>query len=355
MKKLLTILLAALMVISLLPLVAANGVDAGIGVVITPEQFAPRVYMDPNTRVVEDDCNEEGQTSDCGDKLVERIENYAFEGETVEWDILVWDKNGVEKISDVYVQVLQDGQNSSFMEANCRLETDTGMHGLSLYEGEELLQWNIDTMRWYECKLTVETPASMHGQYMIKAGAVDVSGLSAEVAEGEYWFFNPTIALGINGGIAFGTVRPGATVKSTTLTIGNAAEAGSGVLLDMYIAGTDFYDPSHSGAMCPDSNVLKLENFKYYASNGAYNTCNNDDIDAECYDSIPYYQTGAGAAPNNNMDEIIEGTPSAYGYNAGNVLSPGAEISINFKLAVPVPCNGGSFSQGQIKIFGEAV
>jgi len=41
MKKLLTILIAALMVVSLLPLALAVGIGGDIGVVITPEQFAP--------------------------------------------------------------------------------------------------------------------------------------------------------------------------------------------------------------------------------------------------------------------------------------------------------------------------
>ena len=55
-------------------------------------------------------------------------------------------------------------------------------------------------------------------------------------------------------------------------------------------------------------------------------------------------------------NRIIDGDVITLGgYPAGNVLSPGAEISINFKLNMPVPCNGASFSDGEINIFGEAV
>jgi len=368
MKKLLGILVAAIMLIAVAPLVTATGIGGDIGIVITPEQFEPRVFMDPCSRVVYDDPNEPGAESNP--ILIERVENYAFEGEQVVWKVLVWDKNGKEKISDVHVNLQQAGQDA-YIEANCvRDDTKANLNSscqtpadLGIYEGEEHIIWNGDTMRWYTCTFTVETPASMHGQFKVVAEAEDVSGKFGESAESEIWFFNPTIALGISGNLDFGTVRPGGVYKSSTLTIGNAAEAGSGVMLDMYIAGTDFFDPAHSGAMCPTSNVLKLTNFKYYASNGAYNTCKNTAVkngaaaaDAECYVGIPYYMTGAGSGANNNMNRIIDGDVITLGgYPAGNVLSPGAEISINFKLNMPVPCNGASFSDGEINIFGEAV
>ena len=234
-----------------------------------------------------------------------------------------------------------------------------GPSSVDFWEGEEhITEFNPTTMQWYRCGFTVEP--SMHGQYRIVAGAIDEGGLTGESAESEYWFFNPLIALGINGALNFGTVRPGGVFKSSTLTIGNAAEAGSGVLLDMWIAGTDFYDLTHSGTMCPDSNLLSIDSFSYYASLGAYNTCLYPTTDAtrdgECYVSIPKYQTGAGAGINNNMQRIIDNDELAFGvYPAGNVLSPGAEISINFKLRMPEPCNGGSFTSGSIKIFGEAI
>jgi len=109
--------------------------------------------------------------------------------------------------------------------------------------------------------------------------------------------------------------------------------------------------------MCPTSNVLKLENFRYYATNGAYNTCDNPSVDGECYDDIPCYMTGSGAPPNNNMQRIINHTNNLImgEYPPGNVLSPGSEISLIFKLALPSPCNGNSFTDGSIKIYGEAV
>lgn len=360
MKKITAVILAAIMLISS---VLAVGVGTGVGVVIEPEQFEPRVFLNPVSRLVLDDntepgavCNPLESSEPC--ELVERVQNYAFEGEQVVWDVLVWDKNGNEKVSDVYVKVSSQLGANDFIEANCRYDsTSSGLrelHGL-IKEGEEVIEWNAATMQWYTCTFTVETPASMHGEYFISAVAEDLNGMSDEFVDAEKWFFNPVIALGVSGSLNFGVVRPGATVLSDTLVLTNNAEAGSGVMLDMFIAGTDFYDPSHSGAMCPTSNVLRLTNFKYKATNGAYDTCDNNGADAQCYDNIPYFMDGAGDPGNNNYQRIIDGPVINGPYPAGNVLSPGADISMNFKLSLPEPCNGGPFSDGQIKFFGEAV
>ena len=360
MKKLLAILTLVLLAFS----VIATDVDQELGIVITPEQFEPRVFLDPNTRLVLDDCMEPGAVSGCGQLMVEREHDYGFQGEQIFWELLVWDKNGDDKISDVYVKVRMLSQPESYMQVNCYATTRFGL-GIGTdvnqtaeipdvwYEGEEELTWNPDTMDWYQCEFTIESPQSMQGEYMLTAEAVDVDGLTGIAAEEEQWFFNPVIALGVTGSVEFGEVRPGATVKSSTVTIGNAAEDGSGVMLDMYIAGTDFYDLTSSGAMCPTSNVLSLTNFRYRAVSGSYDTCTNPGIDGECYDTIPYFMTGAGAPPNNNMQRMIGLNGPVYPF--GNVLSPGSEMSVNFKLALPEPCNGGSFSDGSFKIVGEAV
>jgi hypothetical protein len=371
MKKVISIVLAAIMLLSS---VVAVGVGAGVGVIIEPEQFEPRVFLNPSSRLVLDDYTEPGAVTGGEEFMFERVENYAFEGEQIVWDVLVWDKNGKEKVSDVFVELHQTVQVDGYIESNCRQQT--GIQGLGeltgqIFEGEEMIEWNQDTMYWYACTLTVETPNSMHGEYMVSAVATDLNGLEGRAAESELWFLNPVIALGITGSLNFGVVRPGATVLSDTVVVTNSAEAGSGVMLDMFIAGTDFYDPSHSGASCPTSNVLRLRGFnsdretgfRYYASSGSYNTCGhpggNDaaGADAQCYVQIPYYVDGAGAGPNNNMNRIVDGTPVLFGgvYPAGNILSPGADMSMNFKLALPEPCNGGPFTDGEIKIFGEAV
>ena len=367
MKKLLSIVLALVL---MLQTVFAVGVGLNTGIVITPEQFAPRVFLLPDSRIVLDDPTEPGPITGPGYELYERINNYAFEGEAIVWDILVWDKNGVpEKIEDVYVKLAPyHGGNiesawasENFIEVNCNYDGQVGEYDHRFpegtwYEGEEVVEPNSETMAWYTCHLTVETAASMQGEYLVGAVAVDLDGLVGQFFEQELWFFNPEIALGFDGTINFGTVRPGGVYKSSTVAITNNAEDGSGVLLDMYLAGTDFYDPSHSGTMCPTSNVLLLSNFKYYASQGAYNTCSHPDrVDAECYVAINHYMDGAGAPAFNNFDQIIKGTIPLGPYWAGNLLSPGADLSLNFKLNLPEPCNGGPFTKGKFMFFGEAI
>jgi len=309
-----------------------------------------KIFLDPASRVVLDDFSEPGAMSEGGEKLIERINNYAFEGEQIVWQVLVWDTNSKEKIEDVFV-ALGNGQDN--IEANCRKISREGL-SFDMFDGENKLEWNQDTMQWYNCTLTVEPASSFHGQYFLKVKAINIDGQVASIAEKEYWFLNPVVALGISSTIDFEGVRPGMTVLSKPIIIRNNAESKSGVMLDMFIAGTDFFDPTHTGTMCPDSNVLGLENFRYYAVNGAYNTCDNPSADLQCYNPIPYYVDGAADNSNNGMTRIIDGTKVGP-YPFGNVLSPGAEILVNLKLRLPEPCTSTEFTQGQIRFFGEAV
>jgi hypothetical protein len=172
--------------------------------------------------------------------------------------------------------------------------------------------------------------------------------------ENEYWFLNPSIALSIEGDLTFDNVRPGTDSYSDTLLIGNDADDGSGVMLDMFISGTDFYDTSSSGAMCPTTNQLSLDAFRYYATNGAYSSADDLRGDAEKYVPIGY---GIGwNNPNKFYDayEILKTVKFDGVYYNGNILSPGNEMAITFKLSLPEPCNG-DFDSGQIYFWGEAI
>ncbi|HLC95838.1 MAG TPA: hypothetical protein VJH97_00770, partial [Candidatus Nanoarchaeia archaeon] len=92
----------------------------------------------------------------------------------------------------------------------------------------------------------------------------------------------------------------------------------------------------------------------YYAANG-YTTRGNPLADAEGFRPIVY---GDAFTRNFYNDaEIISNDDLVINnieYDAGNVLSPGADISIVFKLGVPEPCVG-DFSDGDIYFWGEAV
>src|SRR3989338_6765931 len=96
MQKIVIVVLALLMI----PSVMAVDTGSGIGIDINPEQFAPLIWM-CDSRSIMDDCVEEGRISDCSNRLDERLQNYAFEGEQISWLVLVMDKNKVEQIQDV--------------------------------------------------------------------------------------------------------------------------------------------------------------------------------------------------------------------------------------------------------------
>ncbi|MFH0977665.1 MAG: hypothetical protein V1837_00040 [Candidatus Woesearchaeota archaeon] len=345
----------------LLPGVLGVSFGAGIGINMSTEKFAPMVWM-CDSRIVLDDNVEPGRISPNGTELIERIENYAFEGEQIHWSVLVLDKNGIEKVKDVYISIGPTQGSGNDIEANCELDYIlTGEQDIEESCNARILEEELDdiipgSMAYYDCTFTVETPGSMYNEYWVTVEAEDLDGLFGDMAENEFWFFNPNIALSITGGIDFGTVRPGSASYSNTLLVGNDADTGSGVLLDMYIAGTDFYDPSSSGAKCPTTNQLALTNFAYFATNGAYSTQGTTCDDVEGYVPIHY---------GNRIDQAFEiigclqfaNVPLAGGieqYQPGNVLSPDAEIAMTFRLELPEPCNG-DFSEGSIFFWGEAV
>jgi hypothetical protein len=369
MKTVLTILAMSLMVLAVIPGVLAVNVGSGLTPDIITEDFAPLVWMCDN-RVVYDDATEPGRISEDGQNLVERINNYAFEGEQVHWTVLVMDKNGIDKVSDVFATVGSTQGAGNDIEANC--QRVGGSDGSPLEEScnarileEELLTFDSETMSYYECTLTVETPASMAGEYWITVEAEDLDGLSGTMAENEYWFFNPIIALSIDGDLTFDNVRPGTDSYSSTILLGNDAEAGSGVMLDMFISGTDFYDSASSGAKCPTTNQLGLEYFRYFATNGAYSTSQDLEIDAVAGDAIQRDRDAEGYVnidygigfndpdPFYNNAEIIQAQHIGP-YYVANVLAPGAEMALTFKLSLPEPCNG-DFDTGSINFWGEAI
>src|SRR3989344_3243612 len=331
MKKLLVSLAALLLVITVMPAALAVSTGGGITPDITPEHYAPRIWM-CDSRVVYDDATEPGRISGDGQRLVERINNYAFEGEQIKWDVLVQDKNGVEKIEHVFATVGDQQGEGNDVEVNCQRKFVRDRERIpescnARILEEQLHEFDADTMD-----------------------------------ENEFWFLNPVIALNIDGDLTFEDVRPGTSSYSDTLLVGNEADVSSGVLLDMFISGTDFYDSSSSHAACPDTNQLSLSAFRYFATNGAYSTSadlENDavdgdrDTDAEGYVNIEYGIGFNNPDPFYNNAEILQ-APMVGPYYPGNILAPGAEMALTFRLNLPEPCNG-DFDSGSIFFWGEAI
>jgi len=381
MKTTLTLFVLSLLVISVMPAVLATDVGNSIGVDIITEDFEPQVWMCDN-RIVFDDDTEPGRLRDeswlrecletssyeiCADKLKERLYNYAFEGEQIAWDVLVFDKNGIEKIEDVFATV-GSSRTDGEIEVNCILdevlsdESDVRESCNARILEEEIDQFNDNVAAYYTCILTVETAESMYGEFFVTVEARDLDGLSGYMDEYEYWFFNPVVALAVDGDLIFDNVRPGTSSYSETILVENDADIGSGVMLDMFITGTDFYDSSSSGAKCPTSNQLELSSFRYFATNGAYSTYGDAetdvvdgdrDSDSEGYVNIEYGIGFNNPDPFYDNAEILQAAKVGP-YYTSNTLSPGAEMALTFRLDLPEPCNG-DFDTGSIHFWGEAI
>jgi len=355
----------ASLLFSIMPVAFAASVGSGVGVDIQTEDFPPLVWM-CDDRVVYDDATEPGRVSEDGTRLVERINNYAFEGEQIHWRVLVMDKNGIEKIEDVFATIGDSQGEGNDIEANCDFvdkayQVEDECNARILEEdltGDDL----SEVAGYYDCTLTVETPESMYGEYWVTVEATDLDGLSGTMDENEYWFFNPVIAISVDGDLAFEDVRPGTSSYSETVLVGNDADDGSGVMLDMFISGTDFYDSSSSGAKCPTTNQLTLDNFRYFVTNGAYSSIDDDnddavdgdrDTDVEGYTNIDYGIGFNDPDPFYTNMEILQDQQVGPYYTA-NLLAPGAEMALTFRLDLPEPCNG-DFDTGSIYFWGEAI
>ena len=430
----------AMLIASIMPVVFATDTSIGIGIEITPEEFEPLIWM-CDSRTVFDDNLEGGRatwahsgicyddtdasgTINAGDALVpagddneaaclanpdggnanlfdptnemvERANNYAFEGEQIQWNVLVMDKNKIEQIEEVVATIGDTQGTGNDIEVEC--QEDLGNTAIDASCNARIDQLPLTTfdstvMRNYVCTLTVETVDSMDGEYWVTVEAIGVDG-SATVDENEYWYLNPTIALSVEGDLSFDEVMPGTVAYSETMLIGNDADDGSGVLLDMFISGTDFYDSAASDARCPVTNRLKLgdntaessdaseatpadlddsctinlgnteanDAICYYATQGAYSTEDDPRNDAEGYVPIVYgdafttafYNDAEIIAPSNSPGGGIL-TIGGVDYYAGNVLTPGSEIAITFKLGLPEPCVG-NFDSGSLYFWGEAI
>jgi len=356
MKKIIAIL-AVLLLASVT--VSANSVGGDITPVIGTEDFAPLIWM-CDSRVVSDDNVEQGRN---GASLEERNKNYAFTGEEIAYNVLVMDKNGINKISDVFMTAGADQGAGNDIEANCveDLAVTSIAPSCNARIGEEKLTiFDNKVQRGYVCTFNVEP--DMSGEHWITAEVEDLDGLSSTVDENEFWFLNPVISLNVLGDLTFDDVRPGTDSYSDTLLVQNDAEEGSGVMMDMFITGTDFYDSSSSGAMCPTTNELGLSSFRYFVTNGAYSSATDAlantvtgvvrAVDAEGYLNIEYGDSFSTLLYNDA--EILQAGPVSLGYYAANILSPGSEMALTFKLSLPEPCNG-DFDSGSIYFWGEVV
>jgi hypothetical protein len=360
MKKQIFSILAVFMMLGSLGFMMAGPVTQisliGETPIYTEAYFVPLVFKNTNQggRVLAND-----QYFNNGD-IVARTNNYAFTGEQIQWKVLVWDKNGVpEKLNDVYAgwATQTNGPIAPDMQANCQYVRAIPATNLAAMgypnvrrpiDQEAQVIGNPDTMGEYLCTLTIEP--TCHGQKWLGIVAVDLDGNNGTMKEAESWFCNPTLDLTVSGKLNFGELGSGEQGYST-FSVKNNAETGSGTQVVLAISGTDFYDPSSSGAMCSTTNALKLQGeeaagvfntgFWYKATMGTLQTANK---------RIPYGNVISKADPvfssSNGINAKWTGTL--------HPMSPGAETSMTLYLGIPQPCNG-QFTSGNIYLYSWAI
>lgn len=328
--------------------------------IYTEADFVPLLFLSTDHgRVLSDPRYFNGVLPENGN-FVTRTNNYAFTGEQIQWKVLLWDKNGVpEKINDVFAGWVEqtNGPLDPEMQVNCEfigpISEETTLANLGYpnvrrpIDQEAQVYGNADTMGEYLCTLTIEP--SCHGQKWLGVKAIDLDGNTGVLPNAESWFCNPELDLTVSGTISFGELGSGEQ-GSSKFSVENSAEDGSGVQVVLAISGTDFYDPTSSGAMCSTSNQLKLQGeanqpntgFWYSAVMGSNSVANKKIPYGNVISKAdPVFSSGEGKVPNWEMNQLVP-------------MSPGSEATMTLYLGIPQPCNG-QFTDGSIYLYSWAI
>ncbi|MDD5193632.1 MAG: hypothetical protein PHF67_03530 [Candidatus Nanoarchaeia archaeon] len=131
MKKII-ILMAILMMFSAMPMAFAAGDGGSVHGGIEVEEFEPLVFQ-CGGRVILDDDVQPGRITGEGDVMAERNQQYLFDGERYQVDVLVFDKNKIESDD---VELILEGERRTFSScvAVCR---DIANREITTYTTEE--------------------------------------------------------------------------------------------------------------------------------------------------------------------------------------------------------------------------
>ena len=365
-------------VLLLMPAALAAGNGGSVGGTIGVEDFPIKVWQ-CGDRAVRDESVQPWRISGDGDVLQERNNNYLFEGETYEIDVLVMDKNKIDEVEvDVVFEAITTGQDDLIL--NCA-PNQINFTNCNAMIDEEVLDYDSDTMAGYTCYIEVPDSSIAYGEYELYVQATDHDGIQApaQFDETSIWFLNPMITVDVQGSLAFSGVRPG-TYAYSNVQVKNDAEGG--VLLDMFIAGEDWdaVDPVQgrcqqvNGAGAEVNgllNQLSLGAFRYYVENGAFDSRGDAQTDLQNYDAaitrtkdvegylnIHRLLNSGFEESMFNEAEILQANPvngGAAGYLA-NILYPGSTgMTLTFRLNLPEPCYGNYAAQDGFFIWGEAI
>jgi hypothetical protein len=392
MKKTLSLTVITLLMLSVMPVVMADGEDTegGVIVIIDNPNNPPEIYTDttqrswcPNDQTYHtaEKYGEESSTDvniygDCSYE-VEVRGDYLFTGETITYYVIVEDEDGEEDIEEVILQ--KDGIG---IGSCSEMEEVPTFSGWDVYSEAKfgIDSWDDATMNLYKCVLTVDSAWTGPGIVTIKA--TDESAASTTTDWSDRLIMNPTLSVSLAGAIGFGTVEAGTTASSNTVYLNNVGTEG--VVMDMYIASDDYFrDPANPTAICGDANGIKYDRFSYRATKGSLDSGENDGTEnglgttetitygdgLHCTTSSSEKQTNPDNCPRKNIcsadpDEYTP-MPSHSGYifdmcriinhlDEGSFLTQGQSMSLTFQLDVPDVCEG-SFTDGKFHFVGKVV
>jgi len=373
MKKLFSLLMVCLLVVSVMPMVFAEEAEIGgdVDVDITTTCTAPEIFLDPTARV----WNPNDQTiytageyglevtnayGEIGYEVSERG-NYIFTGETITYYVAVYDEDGEDDIDPTNVQLLVGGipvGSCAEVDMAALGITDTYLTDHFSLNEAYVTGTNDGDYEFYACTLIVQ--GAWSGEVPVSVEVTDTCGSTTVPS---LWTdllnFNPTLSLTLTGGpISFGSVEEGTTALSNTIYIANNATVGSGVIMDMYIASDDYFtDPINPGAICPTGNGIRYDQFSYYATKGSLDSGENNGI------------TNVGLGEDTGICEAGADEFVTLPSHSGNIddmcrvldvdedasfLTQGADMSFTFKLDVPTTCQG-SFTGGSFHFVGRVV
>ncbi|MAG38199.1 hypothetical protein CMI45_02335 [Candidatus Pacearchaeota archaeon] len=358
----------ALLVLSVLPLVIADGtdVDGGIDVDIGHEN-PPVICKDntnrswyPNDQTIKTaDYYGTPDTSSCSGQYfdVPLRGDYVFGGETVTYCVYAGDDDGDDNIEDV--TLFADGVavgNCAVVIANPNPATDLGSFDCNPADLTDLVSGDGNI---YACTLTVQN--GWTGDKLITVKATDEEAHTAE-SNSDMLTTNPDLSVTLTGSVSFGTVEEGDEVTSNTVFLNNVGS--NGVVMDMYIGSDDYFtDPTTGTAVCANDNGVTTNGihhgqFSYYATKGSVDSGSNDNL---------FPGLGESTLPNDcvaNLDEYTNMTSYSGDIEDDcriinhaldtSLLTQGQSMSLTFQLNVPDTCEG-SFSDGSFHFTGRVV
>lgn len=325
-----------------------------------------------------------GTTFDFGensDSMYDRQGDYLFEGEKIIFDTIAIVPSGIKDnsnqyITKAYVTIGSSSQLGNTIVAECSPYTDSKPIPQEcgvVIDNRVITEFDSNTMVYYTCTMTAQGLSAMQGEKYISVEAWNIAdGNKIKIQNDENFYLNPAISLrveGVQNGIEFNNLEAGETSYSDTITVTNTINPEAGVILNLFLSGTDFKDMivdntgtrPNLNARCPELNVLSLDRFRYYAINGAYQTIDDPrQKDSEGYLNIGYGAFGPGLYGRNELiqlgqfpedpeDPLYEGK-----YYHGSTLTPNSQAYITYKVNLPNPCSG-NFDDGQMYIWAEAI